>query len=529
MATSKQKPTLLIAGPGSGKTTAMVSQMIAVLPDLKHHRCLATITYTNSATNSIKRRLQEQVTIPKNVCVSTIHHFLNHFIVIPYATIFNLAGLEKLFMEFDVEEAAEKLAANAKGEAYYHAQKNKIRGNILNRLLQDGKIPLNHISNLASTLMDIKDVREAVGLRLQYLFIDEFQDVEASQFRVFESIRKINKTVINAVGDPEQYIMGYTYRGQKRPNYSQLPINTWDAVRSYKVENYRAFDELVRFTNQFHGQIKQTPQRGSSINSSVSFLCGTNLDGLVRLYQKHCSEIERQTPKEQFLFFYLSYENKVFEKIAPDFGLLPLISDQQSFRTSLENAVELICGFTGKTKYRLLELYNLDEVQLRKLGIQIIDGISEEKMVTFDQVKSFLVDMGFKPDTEVGSDKDENLFHRLYITVRRKLSRSNHTFSSIHKAKGLEADGVLVVAETVNQLKKWLTTNAAQRDADSSDMCRIGYVAFTRAKQFLWIACLQKIDHELLSQLRNLGVGTIEPTEDQPDKEENKVKQLSLL
>jgi DNA helicase-2/ATP-dependent DNA helicase PcrA len=427
-------------------------------------------------------------------------------------------------MEFDVEEYAEKLAANAKGNTTYYAQKNKIRGDILKRLLQSGKIPLDNISILASELMENKCVREAVGLRLQYLFIDEFQDVEISQFHVFESIRKVNNTVIYAVGDPEQYIMGYTYRGKRKPIYSKIPINTWDADKSLKVENYRAFDELVKFTNLFHGQIKQISQCGSSEKSSVNFLENTSLDEIVKLYQKHCSKIEQQIPEEKFLFFYLSYENKTFESIAPNFGLFPLISDQQGFKTSLENAIELICSVTGKTKLRLLDCYKLDEIQLRKLGIQIIDAIHDKTVTTFEQMKKHLAGEGIELDSEINSDKDENLFNRLKLTISGKhILKNNHFFSSVHRAKGLEADGVLVVAETANQLKKWLITNPDERHTDESDMCRIGYVAFTRAKLLLYIACLQKIDTETKLKLKNMGVCI----QSNDDREE--IKQLLLL
>jgi superfamily I DNA/RNA helicase len=66
--------------------------------------------------------------------------------------------------------------------------------------------------------------------------------------------------------------------------------------------------------------------------------------------------------------------------------------------------------------------------------------------------------------------------------------------SSIHCAKGLEADAVLVVATTPLELTKWLPVDRAARAADEQATCRVGYVAFTRAREMLCLACLRPLD-----------------------------------
>ncbi|KUP08425.1 hypothetical protein Q75_02880 [Bacillus coahuilensis p1.1.43] len=44
------------------------------------------------------------------------------------------------------------------------------------------------------------------------------------------------------------------------------------------------------------------------------------------------------------------------------------------------------------------------------------------------------------------------------------------------------------------------------RFKDKQDTCRIGYVAFSRAKEFLCIACLEEIDDEIKKHLSSLKV-----------------------
>ena len=81
--------------------------------------------------------------------------------------------------------------------------------------------------------------------------------------------------------------------------------------------------------------------------------------------------------------------------------------------------------------------------------------------------------------------------------------------ASIRKAKGLQADAVLVVAKDVADLKKWLQTDRLVRVADKQDKCRLGYVAFTRPKEMLCIGCVKEIDAELIQMLQTLGIVTV--------------------
>jgi DNA helicase-2/ATP-dependent DNA helicase PcrA len=80
--------------------------------------------------------------------------------------------------------------------------------------------------------------------------------------------------------------------------------------------------------------------------------------------------------------------------------------------------------------------------------------------------------------------------------------------ASIRKAKGLQADAILAVAETVTELKKWLQTRTSARVKDRQDKCRLGYVAFTRAREMVCIACLEQPDRELDEILQSLGILT---------------------
>jgi DNA helicase-2/ATP-dependent DNA helicase PcrA len=77
----QQKPELVLAGPGAGKTHGMVDEIIAALDKLAPHRHLAAITYTNAATNMIRDHLSRRVPPRRNIFIGTTHSFISRFIL----------------------------------------------------------------------------------------------------------------------------------------------------------------------------------------------------------------------------------------------------------------------------------------------------------------------------------------------------------------------------------------------------------------------------------------------------------------
>jgi DNA helicase-2/ATP-dependent DNA helicase PcrA len=99
----------------------------------------------------------------------------------------------------------------------------------------------------------------------------------------------------------------------------------------------------------------------------------------------------------------------------------------------------------------------------------------------------------------------EKSLNELAVKCSIKLSQYPEScYSSIHSAKGLEATSVLVIAYSNNELKKWLDFEAANNELD--DDFRLGYVAFSRARDMLCIACLEQISQDLVKKLKSLNI-----------------------
>jgi DNA helicase-2/ATP-dependent DNA helicase PcrA len=229
------KPTLVIAGPGAGKTYDMVNLVAESIQSLDYGRILAVITFTNAATESIRSRIYSVVEFPSNLFIGTTFSFFNRFIIQPYASIFDDIKQEKVYLDININSALDSRVTDKKN----YLARNAVRKKLLGYWLTKGCIPISEIGRVAATIIqNNKRVREVLCNRLQYLFVDEFQDIDTWQFRVFDEIRKGKKTRIYAVGDPEQYISGFTYQNttaRKPKSFTGIPILKFNANKQYVI------------------------------------------------------------------------------------------------------------------------------------------------------------------------------------------------------------------------------------------------------------------------------------------------------
>lgn len=235
---SIDKPIVVVAGPGAGKTRGMVNEIIAAVDVLSPHRYLVAITYTNAAAMTIRDRLFKQIPTQRNIFVGTTHSFLNRFIIQPFATIFGELPENRIYGAINVQS----IATEDGKKKLEPLRLNKARGAITKRLLEKGVVPYDAMLSIAERLLlTNKAIRDRVSRRLQFVFIDEFQDADIRQFKLFDELRKAKHTKIYAVGDPEQYITGFTYgtRGQKPPEFNKIPFFNFlgKSTRSENIHN----------------------------------------------------------------------------------------------------------------------------------------------------------------------------------------------------------------------------------------------------------------------------------------------------
>jgi DNA helicase-2/ATP-dependent DNA helicase PcrA len=185
----------------------------------------------------------------------------------------------------------------------------------------------------------------------------------------------------------------------------------------------------------------------------------------------------------------------------------------------LSEILHIISKLSGCNQKQICEKYNLNIVQLRTYAIKLW----KQNFDSFEEfIRFYTVDLNLEITDENGVDAIKQF--ELLQELKQHTTNTNHTeyTTSIHKSKGLEATCVLVVAQTNDELAKWLEKDHKKRTSIQykkggkeikafEDNYRLGFVAFSRAKMALYIACLQDLTDENIAKLLKLGVEIIPP------------------
>lgn len=145
-----------------------------------------------------------------------------------------------------------------------------------------------------------------------------------------------------------------------------------------------------------------------------------------------------------------------------------------------------------------------DEIEFRKFCLETFEEIKQSNERRKIIAEKFKEKFGIDAKNEKEIDQDASLNDIFTTEHNHKMSNVESFFSTIHSSKGLEATSVLVVAENNQELSDWLNFEEANQNLE--DKYRLGYVAFSRARDMLVIACLEKINEVNKLKLSNLGV-----------------------
>lgn len=505
---TNMKPKLIIAGPGAGKTHNMVSEILGKLKSLPPSRYLVVITYTNSATENIRNRVSKKIVIPPNLFIGTIHSFLNRFIVVPFSSLHNdSVGREKLFLQCHSDDVFESVKKQ-NGKIYDFMEAAKVKSNIRKRLNESGYISFDQTIALAKDCVSHSEIIKILSNRIQYLFVDEFQDTNQSIYTIIECLRKQRKTRIYCVGDPEQFIQSFDITSKKFENIPILKASTTTTYETiFNTDNHRCSERIVQFLNLFNnrgvnGNVFQQVCKTGIVGKSVTFLPASGTaSAILKIFNLICDQenipsIERcvVTKKNEVVTRIIKALNGIFRPPSKHLEKLPIKSVVDTLLSSLNMSQSEFCA-----------KYKTDAMTLRKYAIAILKAIHD------------------------GTIRNENTFSKyvseqlgLYLNKKMPLKVENirgHFYSSntqeaiivsnIHKIKGLEAEAVLAIAKTEAELLLWTETDRVTRETyreEETDYPRLGYVAFSRAKKILCIACLEPITATTTSKLTQLGI-----------------------
>ncbi|KKH47542.1 ATP-dependent DNA helicase [Methanosarcina sp. 1.H.A.2.2] len=282
-------PLLIVAGPGTGKTSVLVEKIVYLVEDrgFDPNRILVS-TFTIKSAEELKDRLRVKLGDKvESMQISTIHSFCNKMLqTFPeyhnFGNVFNVLddldqfiyvnknywnyGLKEFASDIDVDKLINfynkctENDVNPSELAKYHKKKGSSERDLA--IAKSYEIYLGNLLNPNDTRLDFallqrefyhlllknQDVLKIVRDMYDYILIDEYQDTNPIQDAIFKLISdpKYNITV---VGDEDQSIYGF--RGASVENFRTFLERYPEARKLELEENFRSTKEIVACFDHF--------------------------------------------------------------------------------------------------------------------------------------------------------------------------------------------------------------------------------------------------------------------------------------
>ncbi|MDR1853394.1 MAG: UvrD-helicase domain-containing protein, partial [Azoarcus sp.] len=273
----------VVAGPGTGKTrtlTARYCHLVATLGIAPKN--ILCVTFTNRAANEMKRRVRDALGDLDLGLVCTFHafcvqllkediHVLNYpknFIILDTEDEKDMLlrifadmglGLRDTTLQRTIDEVLEtkKMYATTYIDDIYELDNEALRQRALHAASRDDEIFLrylyeqkkcfgcdfNDLINFATYILErFPDVREKWARRMQYVMVDEFQDVSARQYKIARLLAERHGNLF-IVGDPDQTI--YSWRGSHVKLFLDFDREYPQAQTVALADNYRSPPQIL--------------------------------------------------------------------------------------------------------------------------------------------------------------------------------------------------------------------------------------------------------------------------------------------
>lgn len=279
-----ERPSLIIAGAGSGKTRVLTSRIAYMIAQGVAPWSILALTFTNKAAAEMRARIEQMVgTQSRYIRMGTFHSVFARIlrenaerIGFPQSfTIYEPTDVKNLLKTIvrEMNLADEKYKPNLLASRISYAKNALITpgaylaktayatedrqaqipefGNIYNeycrRCKRNGAMDFDDLLLQTNILLkECPDVLARYQELFQYILVDEYQDTNYAQYIIIRRLSQLHGRVC-VVGDDAQSI--YSFRGAKIENILSFQ-NDYPAAEVFKLEqNYRSTRTIVEAAN----------------------------------------------------------------------------------------------------------------------------------------------------------------------------------------------------------------------------------------------------------------------------------------
>ena len=271
-------PCIVLSGPGSGKTFVLTNRVLNLISEYEvNPENILVITFTRAAANEMKSRFlklikDNQISLNEIPTFGTFHSIFFEILKndFGYNSQSLLSENEERFIISQVLEEDKKMKItndtitniikDIKNYKLYQereerfiprylsiSQFTKIYDSYQEKLFNYKKLDFSDMISKCEELLCLhRDVLKIYQEKYKYILVDEFQDINKSQYNLVKMICK-NKNLF-VVGDDDQSI--YRFRGSHPRVMNDFIKDFRNAKKIYLTENYRSARKIVKFSKQ---------------------------------------------------------------------------------------------------------------------------------------------------------------------------------------------------------------------------------------------------------------------------------------
>lgn len=366
------------------------------------------------------------------------------------------------------------------------------------------------------------DVRAAMP-DLQYVFIDEFQDITQTRLDAMFGLKSIYKNLtFFTIGDKDQSIYGFEKKGSMDPNYYYEQL--YKALSPKKMTmstNYRSYPKILKEASRY-----------LPATSHVPVPCKKNIENepqseYVYIYQDsrewsndfggYVQWLKEQGITDLAVFFRTN--NEVYHgyslikalnlpgiririqgasvcelyRMREIYAVLTLLDKDSNKKIKLENNITEY-ELKKKIAYWMSQRPNWDSFYMDFAFVLILDYLdfasTDEESHTYGDMADSIRETLKEDNPQLYKLYDDKRFQNKRILLDQQL---NVVLTTMHKVKGLEFDAVIITPSVTS-----LPFNPTE-DIDESiplsskdieqieEEKRLLYVAYTRARKYLFV------------------------------------------
>ena len=325
---SKARAVLVVAGPGSGKTTVLTERLVYLLKNGAEAKSCLLLSFTRASSKEMALRFAKRGIAGNSPHFSTIHalclSLLREVRDIEREGLVNLYEkmdwLSAYFLEKGIarEEVEELLLNYGNQISYFKSITEEERMHFLREEKNEDFLPLFQYYEKMRKLrgkLDFEDLLIEVLLELQkntriadswksrfsYILVDEFQDLSLIQYAILKALSEKGASLF-VVGDEDQSIYGF--RGASPDILFRFAGDFPDCERIFLADNFRSKEEIVLLSRRLIGKNKkrfQKPLSGRRGRGGKAkyFLLETGVEEAVLLAEHVESLLREGCPPEE--------------------------------------------------------------------------------------------------------------------------------------------------------------------------------------------------------------------------------------